>query len=558
MENLKVQDLFNESNPKVAAERHDEYLGELSKSLSSPRPFVNGELGQDATKQLESLALSKSLTPDALASLQTALTAQRGAVGDINKEITLTNPLGTSFAAFDLEAPAKMLTPRPTPLRNKIPRKKGVGTSRRVKRITAYTGTGTGVGNLWPGITETTQNNFAPGGATPFQLERGPQISYQADDLVIPYNSYSLSDQVSFDANFSGMGYQDLRQLSSTSTLYATMLMEERMFLYARGTASAFSGALAAPTGIVASSPAAITGQTALASGVYYIYITANAGISGSGFGESIVSSVASETIASGDVLSLTWTAVSGAIGYNIYVGTATGTANCKYVGTAQGNSAVIQGAAATNLSGDNFAFSTTGAAASRANADTSAYATGYDGILPTVLGANSGFNNNIDGALFSTSNPGVEYQKVFYELYNNVKADPDEILINGADRKQLSDAIKNGSTANYRLTLAQTDTGNYVGGATIGGLNNEITGKLVPITVHPWLQQGVSPVLSYTLPIPDTEVSDVWAAVNVQDYMGIQWPVVQFTYDFSTYYRGTFFCYAPAWNGAVSGIGNA
>jgi len=558
MENLKVKDLFNESNPKVAAERHEEYLGELSKSLSSPRQFVNGELGQDPTKQLETLAANKSLTPDALASLQTALTAQRGAVGEINKEITLTSPLSSSFAAFDLEAPAKMLTPRPTPLRNKIPRKKGIGTSRRVKRITAYTGTGTGVGNLWPGITETTQNNFAPGASTPLQLERGPQISYLADDLVLPYNSYSLSDQVSFDANFSGMGYQDLRQLSSTSTLYATMLMEERMFLYARGTASPYVGALSAVTGIVASSPAAVTGQTALASGVYYIYITANAGISGSGFGESIVSSVASETIATGDVLSLTWTAVSGAIGYNIYVGTATGTANCKYVGTAQGNSCVVQGAAAINLTGDNFAFSTTGAAASRANADTSAYATGYDGIIPTVLGANTGYNNNRNGAAFSTSNPGVEYQTVFYNLYNNVKADPDEILINGADRKQLSDSIKNGSTANYRLNLTQTETGDYVGGATIGALNNEITGKMVPLTVHPWLQQGVSPVLSYTLPIPDTEVSDVWAAINVQDYMGIQWPVVQFTYDFSTYYRGTFFCYAPAWNGAVSGIGNA
>jgi len=557
MENLKVKDLFNESNPKVAAERHEEYLGELSKSLSSPRPFLNGELGQDPVKQLESLVSNKSLNADALASLQTALTTQRGVAGEINKEITLTSPLSTSFAAFDLEAPAKMLTPRPTPLRNKIPRKKGIGTSRRVKRITAYTGTGTGVGNLWPGITETTQNNFAPGAATPFQLERGPQISYQADDLVLPYNSYSLSDQVSFDANFSGMGYQDLRQLSSTSTLYATMLMEERMFLYARGTASPYSGALSAVTGIVASSPAAVTGQTALAAGTYYIYITANAGISGSGFGESIVSAVASETVASGDVLALTWTAVTGAIGYNIYVGTATGTANCKYVGNAEGNSCVIQGAAAINLVGDNFAFSTTGAAASRANADTSAYATGYDGIIPTVLGPNTGFNNNRNGAAFSTSNPGVEYQTVFYNLYNNVKADPDEILINGADRKQLSDSIKNGSTANYRLNLTQTETGDYVGGATIGALNNEITGKMVPLTVHPWLQQGISPVLSYTLPIPDTEVSDVWAAINVQDYMGIQWPVVQFTYDFSTYYRGTFFCYAPAWNGAVSGIGN-
>jgi hypothetical protein len=143
-------------------------------------------------------------------------------------------------------------------------------------------------------------------------------------------------------------------------------------------------------------------------------------------------------------------------------------------------------------------------------------------------------------------------------QLYENVKADPDEILLNGADRKQLSDTIKNGSTANYRLTLAQTETGDYVGGAVIGALNNEITGKMVDLTVHPWLPQGVAPVLSYTLPIPDTEVSDVWANIMVQDYMGIQWPVNQFSYDFSTYFRGTFMCYAPAWNGIVSGIVSA
>ena len=557
---LKAADLYNESNPKLAAERHEEFTGELSKALSAPRSFNGETLGgsNDATSQLEALVANKSLAPDALASLNNALTAQRGAMGDINKEITLTSPLSTSFAAFDLEAPAKLLTPRPTPLRNRIPRKKGVGTSHRVKRILGYTGTGTGgQGNIWPGITETTQNNFAPGASNPLYLERGPQISYTADDLVLPYNSYSLSDQVSFDANFSGMGYEDLRQLSSTSTLYATMLMEERMMLYARGTASGYSGALSAPGTVTLTSPAASGSQTALAGGTYYVYVTANAGISGSGFGESIVSTVQSTTVASGDVLGISWTAVTGAIGYNIYVGTTTGTANCTFQGVAQGTSAVIQGAGTVGLLGNNFAYTTTGAAASRANADTSAYATGYDGIIPTVTGANSGYNNTIN-TTFSTSNPGVEYQNVFYNLYNSVKADPDEILINGADRKQLSDSIKNGSTANYRLNLTQTETGDYVGGATIGALNNEITGKMVPLTVHPWLQQGISPVLSYTLPIPDTEVSDVWAAINVQDYMGIQWPVVQFSYDFSTYFRGTFFCYAPAWNGAVSGIQNA
>jgi hypothetical protein len=563
---VKASDLFSDAgNAKEAALRNEEFNSELNKSIGNsvtdPSAIMAIKSGSatfaqaagDPVAVLEAAVANKSLTPDALGALNNALASQRMAMQDIQKEISLTSPLSTSFAAFDLEAPAKMLTPRPTPLRNKIARKKGVGTSHRQKQILGYTGTGTGgVGNTWPGIT---QNSTATFGSIAY--ERGPIISYAAQDLILPYNSYSLSDSVTFDANFSAMGYQDLRQLSSTSTLYATMLMEERMMLMARGTASGYSGALAAPATVTLSSPVAATGQTALAAATYFVYVTANAGISSSGFGESIVSTVQSTAVASGDVLGISWTPVTGAIGYNIYVGTTTGTANCTFQGTAQGTSAVIQGAGTVGLLGNNFALTTTGAAATRANADTSAYATGYDGILPTVLGANSGFNNTINST-FSTSNPGVEYQTVFYNLYNNVKADPDEILINGADRKQLSDSIKNGSTANYRLNLTQTEAGDYVGGATIGGLYNEITGKMVPLTVHPWLPQGVSPVLSYTLPIPDTEVSDVWANYMVQDYMGIQWPVTQFSYDFSTYFRGTFFCSAPAWNGAVSGIVNA
>jgi len=555
----KAADLFSDATPKEAAERFEEYSIELNKSLSNASHTPGQAPTVDAITTLEALAANKSLSGDAMNGLNTALAAQRMAMQDIQKEITLTSPLSSSFAAFDLEAPSKLLTPRPTPLRNRIPRKKGVGTSHRVKRVLGYTGTGTGgQGQIWPGISESTQNNFAGGGSTPLELIRGPQISYTADDLILPYNSYSLSDQVSFDANFSGMGYQDLRQLSSTSTLYATMLMEERMMLMARGTASGYSGAIAAPTALVASSPAASGSQTALAAGVYYIYITADAGISANGFGESIVSAVASETVASGDVLSVSFTGSVGALGYNVYVGTATGTANCKLQGTVKGGlTVIIQGASATNLPANNFAFSTTGAAASRANADTSAYATGYDGILPTVLGPNTGFNNAINAA-FSTANPGVEFQTVFANLYQNVKADPDIVLLNGNDRKQLSDAIKNGSTANYRLVINNPGEQGTTYGSIVTGLQNEVTGKAVDLMVHPWLNSGVAPVLSWTLPIPDTQVSDVWANFLVQDYMGIQWPVTQFTYDFSTYFRGTFFCTAPAWNGAVSGIQTA
>ena len=555
----KVADLFSDATPKEAAERFEEYSGELSKSLSRAS-HVPGQAPQaDPIATLEALAANKSLTGDAMNGLNTALAAQRMAMQDIQKEITLTSPLSSSFAAFDLEAPAKLLTPRPTPLRNRIPRKKGVGTSHRVKRILGYTGTGTGgQGQIWPGISESTQNNFAGGGSTPLELIRGPQISYTADDLILPYNSYSLSDQVSFDANFSGMGYEDLRQLSSTSTLYATMLMEERMMLMARGTASGYSGTLAAPTFTLAS-PVASGSQVALANATYYVNVTTDAGISANGFGESILGTEASTAVAAGDVLTITVsTPVTGALGYNIYVGTTTGAANLTYQGTLKGTGTfTIQGASAQGLTGNNAPYTTTGAAASRATSNTSAYSTGYDGILPTVLGPNTGFNNAINST-FSTSNPGAEFQTVFANLYQNVKADPDVVLMNGNDRKQLSDAIKGGSTANYRLVINNPGADGTTYGSIVTGLQNEVTGKAVDIMVHPWLNSGVAPVLSWTLPIPDTQVSDVWANFLVQDYMGIQWPVTQFTYDFSTYFRGTFFCTAPAWNGAVSGIVSA
>lgn len=551
METPKAADLFaDETSAKKAAKRHEEFLDTLNKSFASPSTVPGQAPVADPMAQIEALVANKSLSVDAVGALNSALSAQRAASADMIKDITLTNPLSSSFAAFDLEASAKLLTPRPTPLRNKLARKKGVGTSHRVKRITGYTGTGTGgQGNIWPGITETTTNTFGS-----IAYERGPKISFTADDLVVPYFSYSLSDSVSFDANFSGQGYQDLRQLSSTSTLYATMLMEERMLLMSRGTASGLSGVLLPPT-LTLTAATAGTGQTALGlTGTLYFWASSDAGSFGESY--SVAGSVASLT--SGQVVNIAVSNVSGALATNIYTSTTNDPATANYVGRITSLSGVLQGSASLQTTNDNLVYNTTNtrrAPVTTTSVNTSAYATGYDGILASIF--KDGVTNDIN-AQFSTSNPGVEFQNLFGTLYDTVKADPDEILLNGADRKQLSDAIKNGSTANYRLNLTQSETGDYVGGAVIGGLHNEVTGKLVDLTVHPWLPQGVAPVLSYTLPIPDTEVSDVWAVVNVQDYMGIQWPVTQFAYEFSTYFRGTFVSYAPAWNGVVSGIKSA
>ena len=257
----------------------------------------------------------------------------------------------------------------------------------------------------------------------------------------------------------------------------------------------------------------------------------------------------ASVAATNGQVVTVTapTTIPGGALGMRVYVSTGAsdpGDASRWYAGRTGSNTFVIQGALPTS-----------GVAASTIVADTSADGNSYDGILPIVTGANTGYTQRLNAA-FSTSNPGSEFQTLFQSLYNSVKADPDEILIAGQDRKQLSDALKTAANNNnYRLTVQQDEVGGIVLGDIVSQILNEITGKLVPLTVHPWMPQGNAAVLSYTLPIPDTSVPDVWSVYNVQDYMGVQWPVNQFAYEASSYWYGTFVCEAPAWNGSLTGI---
>lgn len=115
----------------------------------------------------------------------------------LSKEWTLTNPVLTGLIPYDLEAPAKLLTPRPTPLRNSIPRIKGQGGSRRFKVISGFTGTGTGgATTTQPGINESS-TNAGPGGLS---YIRGPYIQYDGYDVTLNYVTTSLSDSVSWQA----------------------------------------------------------------------------------------------------------------------------------------------------------------------------------------------------------------------------------------------------------------------------------------------------------------------------------------------------------------------
>jgi|GEM_PF-1057280 len=466
----------------------------------------------------------------------------------LSKEWTLTNPISTGLVPFDLEAPAKLLTPRPTPLRNSIPRIKGQGGARRFKVISGFTGTGTGgISTTQPGITETS-TYAGPGGLA---YIRGPQIQYAGYDVTLNYVTTSLSDSVSWQAEYQGQGFEDIRSLSNTALLYSTMLLDERLMIYGRGTTgNGYAGALGTPGAVTLAATSASVApgsSSSLASATYWVVVAADAGdllgTNGQTMHQGPATAAASVAVTAGQAIQVNvGTDVAGALGYNMFVGSVQA-GPFIYAGRTGYNTGYITSAPAS------------GPATASGAADASAVATNYDGLL-TNTAASGGYTKRLNAG-FSTTAPGAEFQVAFGSLYESVKGDPEEVWMNGFDRLQLSNAIvNNAANSAYRVFVPnESGMGGVKAGTVVQSLMNEVTGSEIPITVHPWFPQGNSLIRQKTLPIPDSNVAETSVMVLPQDYVAVQWPVVQFTYDASTFEIGTFCHYAPAWNGLIQGI---
>jgi hypothetical protein len=252
----------------------------------------------------------------------------------------------------------------------------------------------------------------------------------------------------------------------------------------------------------------------------------------------------ASVSVSAGQSIQVTvGTDVPGALGYNLYVGSVS--SGPFYYSSRTGYNVGFIGSQPTG-----------GPSVASGGADQSAVSTNFDGIMSN-LAASASYVKRLN-APFSTVNPGVEYQNAFASMYEETKADPDQILINGFDRLALSNAILTGGTniGAYRVTIDNaTQSGGVQVGAVVQSILNEVTGKQVDIMVHPWMPAGNSVIRSISLPMPDSNVSECFAMSLVQDYCAINWPPTQFTYDQSTITIGTLCSYAPTYSALIQGI---
>lgn len=500
--------------------------------------------------------ITKSMSPDALATFAADIdTLKAGLIGgDTNKDWSLFSPDSAGLVPYDLEAPAKLLVPRATPLRNRIPRSRGQGTALQTKRITGWSNSGVG----GTGLTDQSAFFSSESASTafgPLSLRRPTKISYTASDKSYTYREQGLSDSVTWLAEFAGRGYQDIRSLSQTALLWASLGAEERSILYARGTSgNGYAGAIVAP---VISSSTSTTGGS-LAAGTWQIVVTAIGGFGG----ESVISNELAQvtTGATSTITVNVTTEPTGALGYRLYVsavGGASGSELFQY--TFVGNTTT-------------FGVRVTGGAAVP-GADSTANANAYDGLLTVQADpANGGYVKRVNASVLA--NGDKFWQDAFLAMYggnlnpggglngNKLLADPDEIWVDGQTRNSLGQWVKlNASTVSYRLVLNTSDVDGGGGGAmvgsVIGGFVNQTTGTMVNLLVHPYMPLGNSLIRSSTLPapVPDSNITNTVEVRNVQDYMSVDWPVIQMTYDLSTYWFGTLVHYAPAWSGMLLGL---
>ena len=481
--------------------------------------------------------ISKSISGDALAAVNSALAN----VSDIQKNITLTSPLNnstsgvTGLVPYNLESVLGLLVPKELTLRNSVARETAVGQAVEFRRINGVSNSGTGsVANLSTFFT----SNSASTSFNGITLNRPTQITYAADKIVQSFVEQGVSDSVSLQAEFAGKGYTDLRQLSHTAALWSHLLGEERNLLNGCVTPLLSSAQITSfGTGTVASADTTATGfPSSFNAQTVACSITFT-----SALGETAAISAGNVTGVTGQGAKVAFTATvpAGAVALNVY---------------AVYNSVVYKATSLSLASGQTgLAFAlVTGTAAPAV--DASYTALGYDGFIST-FGQYGGYTKAVNASVASQSEPAGFFQDAFVSMFNTNMADPDVIYTSAAVRRNIAASMqKNASNAAYRLTY-ETGADGVTLGSLVNAIQSEATGKMVEFATHRFMPAGTAIIHSKNLPFPDSGVSQTVSAVNVVDTMVIDWPVLGFSYDLSTYTLGTVLFRAPAWSGLITGL---
>lgn len=474
--------------------------------------------------------IKKSLDDSRAAGYQAAV----GQAAEFQKDVTGNSGMtvAVGLVPYSLESPALNLWPVVTPLRNTIPRKVVGGTGLHWKRITAID-TAEEYGFVAEN-TDTTANSVA--GRAGFM-----KIS-EVDDAV-SFATLGLDNYVTFDAKFGGrssINGEDFRpdQVARLAALQGTMMREEKAMLGANKTLLATPGA---PSTTGKTQPATATGGLTAATAYKFTvsaltllgYRKGSTGGTGatSSYGETVAAaSTQISTPAGGNAgdtsILMGWTAIPGAVAYNVY-GDAAGPDGRKYLGTTTTNQFLVSTITPVSANVPNAA-------------GLSADANGYDGLIK-LFATNGGYIKSLDGAALSgTKNYISELDAAFQYQFVHYQLGATRVFMSPVDIRKAIDVIT-GSSAPYVRLDAKGGDFNVTGGLGVSGVLNNYTNERVDFVVHPYLPAGTMLLWcdNFGQYYPNANIPNPVEMSLAYDYMATEWAQTSLRTEFGAYVKG-------------------
>ena len=410
------------------------------------------------------------------------------------------------------------------------------------------------------------------------------------------YKYLGKDTEVSFQAQQTGLGFDDNIALSQLAMLNALLNDEERMLAFGNsGPASVGGNGYAlgtTSTPVIAQSN--VTGANVTASAQNYVFAVALtpwgvtlAGSTGVKLpflrtnadgstdiingGTGVISAVSNSVVTDSSHKSITVTvpATVGAVGYAFYLNQAANTKSGAYfVGVSPYPGIVIT---ATPPTTNQQANATDSGSNKDLTTDNSYNLLDFDGITTWGFGTSGssqpafladaggkGFTSNGDGTI-------AEFEAVADYLWLNYKISIDAIYLGGTLIQAASKAVLTSSSGPgaQRLIIDRDGSGATIGGQIVSDYNwkysSTATRKVVPMRAHPWIPQGVVLFDITTNPYPAAgdAIPAVRRIVSLEDHFSIKWPYRKLQHELGVYAFETLEHYIPFGMGIYTGFSN-
>ncbi len=454
---------------------------------------------------------------------------------------------------YDLETGAKFVYPLLTPLRNEIPRVSGKG----------------GIQANWRAVTgiNTTGLRIGVSGGN-----RGGVQAVSTQDYSAAYKGIGIETSVDFEAQYAGMGFDDVKAIGAKVGLEACMLGEELLIL--GGDTSVALGQTPTPSLAPSTTGGTLTSTTPYS--IICVALTLDALVNGSvsggiqgaitrvnadgssdtfGGGAAQQSANATASISSGSTGSIAATVapVVGALGYAWFWGAA----GSEVLGAITTINSLVITAPATG----------TQTAASLGISDNSFNALVFDGLLYQAF--KSGSNAYVAYLPSGTAGTGstltgdgaggiVEVDAALKNRWDNYRLSPDTMWVSSQVAQNLSAKILAGGVNAAQRFVFDADQGALGGGVMVRTYLNKFSmagPKTVDIRVHPNMPAGTILLTSRTLPYPLSNVGNVMQIRTRQDYYQIEWPPRARRYESGVYADEVLQHYFPPSMAVISNI---